>query len=676
MTASALSPAAIVRLLSLCLAICLGAEATVAAETQQREILLRLDPESRALRVEDRFTLRTASAVRFDLAPWMEVVEARVEGNAVAATRDGWRVSLPASGEGGVTVEIMLQGVVPSLSDDGRPAGGAVAGAEGSYLPAGSGWLADLSPTSGDNRIAYRLTAEVPLPQRIVATGRLAKEETDGGVYRAIFVTERASEAPSVFAGPYVVTERRQDDLRVRTYFHGELAPLAEDYLSISIDYLARYGTQIGPYPYADFHIISAPLPVGLGFPNLTYVGRRVLPLPFMRGRSLAHEVLHNWWGNGVGIDYATGNWAEGLTSYQADYALAEERGGEAAREMRLGWLQNFAALPADRDVPVERFVSKRHDASQVVGYDKVAFIFHMLRAELGEATFKAGLQGFWRDQRFSVAGWSDLRIAFEAASGRDLGWFFAQWLSRPGAPRIELAEAQRLNDSDDHGVSFRLLQTDPVYRLQLPVIVDTEDGADRRVIALDRADQSFELKTAARALAVRIDPDFDTFRRLLPGESPPIFRDVTLSGETHLILPSQDPALDPTARALAQRLLQRPPEILDDDHAGPTGGPVLVIGLAGDVEALRRARGPFTAEGDVGTAFRSGSSARAWTARGPAGAPWLFVAAENAEALAAVARPLPHYRSRSFVVFDGSRAIKRGLWPAHASPLIRRFAD
>ena len=38
------------------------------------------------------------------------------------------------------------------------------------------------------------------------------------------------------------------------------------------------------------------------------------------------------------------------------------------------------------------------------------------------------------------------------------------------------------------------------------------------------------------------------------------------------------------------------------------------------------------------------------------------------------IARPLPHYRSRSFVVFDGSRAIKRGLWPARESPLVRRF--
>ena len=98
-------------------------------------------------------------------------------------------------------------------------------------------------------------------------------------------------------------------------------------------------------------------MPVGLGFPNLTYVGRRVLALPFLRGRSLAHEVLHNWWGNGVAIDYDGGNWAEGLTTFMADYALAEDRGKDAARHLRLGWLRDFAALPQDRDIHVTKFL-------------------------------------------------------------------------------------------------------------------------------------------------------------------------------------------------------------------------------------------------------------------------------------------------------------------------------
>jgi len=58
--------------------------------------------------------------------------------------------------------------------------------------------------------------------------------------------------------------------------------------------------------------------------------------LPFIRTTSLGHEVLHNWWGNGVYVDWERGNWCEGLTTFMADYAYKEEEGESAAREMRL----------------------------------------------------------------------------------------------------------------------------------------------------------------------------------------------------------------------------------------------------------------------------------------------------------------------------------------------------
>ena len=204
-----------------------------------------------------------------------------------------------------------------------------------------------------------------------------------------------------------------------------------------------------------------------------------------MRGRSLAHEILHNWFGNGIAIDYRSGNWAEGLTAYLADYALAEERGPEAGKEMRLGWLRNLSALPAEKDKPVTGFVSKTHDASQAVGYDKVAGIFHMLRQELGEADFRSGLRTFWQDMRFRVAGWADLRRAFEQAAGRDLAWFFEQWLERAGLPLIELAGVERRSDANELVVTLR--QQTPHYRLRIPLIVETADGAREKAPRVSR---------------------------------------------------------------------------------------------------------------------------------------------------------------------------------------------
>ena len=80
--------------------------------------------------------------------------------------------------------------------------------------------------------------------------------------------------------------------------------------------------------------------------PTLTYLGIDVLRLPFIRATSLGHEVLHNWWGNGVYPDWQSGNWSEGLTTFLADYAYKEEESEAAAREMRIGWLRDYAAVP------------------------------------------------------------------------------------------------------------------------------------------------------------------------------------------------------------------------------------------------------------------------------------------------------------------------------------------
>jgi hypothetical protein len=487
---------------------------------------------------------------------------------------------------------------------------------------------------------------------------------------RALFAADYPAEPPSLFAGPYTVQERPENGVRIRTYFHAELAGLADDYLRDSGRYLQRYQEEIGPYPFADFEIISSPLPVGLGFPNLTYIGRTVLPLPFVRGRSLAHEVLHNWWGNGVAIDYATGNWAEGLTTYMADYALADAEGAGRAQEMRLAWLRDFAALPAERDVPVTSFASKRHDAGQVVGYNKVAFIFHMLRQELGDAVFAEGLRVFWRQQRFRIAGWAELRRAFESVAGRDLAWFFEQWLDRPGAPSLSLGDVQSSGERDAFRVTLTVRQASPAYRLSVPVVIDTDAGLLRRRIVVAGTETTTTLAAETAVSAVHLDPSYDLFRRLLGAETPPILRDVTLAENALTLIVAQSAGADRTARQLAEHLMDTPVRFGSSESSPLASAPLLIIGITPQPEAFLSRAGL----GGVPDTLAGRGTARVWIARRDGGAPLLVVAADDADALEALLRPLPHYGGKSYLVFEGSRALETGLWPVLDSPLSHRF--
>lgn len=626
---------------------------------------VRLDPESRGLTVTDVITVRGRKQIRFRLAPWLKVDRMLLDGRPVPvpANAEAWRATLPD--KGAHRIQLHMQGTLPLL----RPGRGmrqrAALGPEGGYLLEGAGWI----PVTGDDRVSYRLRVEVPVSYRAVATGRLGDENIGTTVYSATFEADYPAELPALFVGPYQVRERQQDNIRIRTYFHRPLAGQSAVYLSDSARYLTRYDTQIGPYPYRDFHVISAPVPVGLGFPNLTYIGRRVLPLPFIRARSLAHEVLHNWWGNGVAVDYRSGNWAEGLTTYMADYALAAEEDAKRGREMRLGWLRDYAALPADRDVPVTRFTSKHDAAGQVVGYNKVAFIFHMLKQELGEAAFAAALRTFWQRHRFRTAGWGDLRRAFEAASGRDLTRFFAQWLTRAGAPRIRLGDAEVRAHGNGYRVRFTVSQEQPAYHLTIPVVVETGAGRRRHQIVLEGAKTTEVLDMDAQPVALHLDPEHDLFRRLLAGEAPPILRDVTLATDAVTAVAAADPAMRGVARQLAERLLDNPVRLVAAGST-PAAAPLLIIGATREVEAVLAQYGLA----GIPDNLSGRGTSRAWTAYQNNDHPLLVVAADSIEALQALLRPLPHYGSRSYLVFDGRKAIDKGTWPATRSPLSRRF--
>jgi hypothetical protein len=53
------------------------------------------------------------------------------------------------------------------------------------------------------------------------------------------------------------------------------------------------------------------------------------------------------------------------------------------------------------------------------------------------------------------------------------------------------------------------------------------------------------------------------------------------------------------------------------------------------------------------------------WTADRKSRTPLAVVSARDADALRALLRPLPHYGAQSWLVFDGARAVDRGIWPA-----------
>ncbi len=620
-----------------------------AQEAIHHDAEITLDPAHGTIDIDDQIRITGQGPTPFALSPAFTVQALTVDGQPQTPAHTDGRLRIDLGPPGAHDVRITTQATFPGQNQP-------------PFLTTEGGFLAGPWLAHPKGRLAtWFLNGETPGSQKWLTAGTLMSENDAADHYRARFGEHRPSPLPMLITGPFTITESPSAAVRVRTYFHAELNPLAEGYLQDTTEYIQRYVQSIGPFPYDGFSIVSGVAPVGWGLPGMTYMGRRVLALPFIRHSSLPHEVLHNWWGNAVEVDYTSGNWSEGLTTYMADHALAPVGG----RDMRLGWLRNFAALPAQSDAPLTAFTSRTHDASQVVGYGKTAMVFHMLKIRLGDEVFTTALRAFYKNMRARTAGWVDVQREFEAASGQDLNAFFESWVTRPGAPALKLSDARVLGTD----LTFTLSQTQDgdVYPLTVPVHVETQDGDQRVTVHMEQKRQTFSLKFKGKVTTLRIDPEFDVFRRLSRAETPAIFRDVTLSGDTLLMLPGESSEAKTIARGLAARLLQQ--GVKEIDSARPLGKMTMIAGLDADVEAVLKTSGlPLPA------AVASPTDGRAFVHRGGDGRTTLVVMARDVASLARLARALPHYKGRSYIVLESGKITAKGVWDVTASPLGRTF--
>ncbi|MEE9580604.1 MAG: M1 family aminopeptidase [Nitrosomonadaceae bacterium] len=634
------------------------------------DIVVHIDPDAQTIKGRSVITTTSPHELILTLGRRFKVTQALVDGAILepSGTSPGMMRTWQILGSQSVPrrIEVYWYGKLSPLNTSlnhqqtlGRPE--PVSGSFGTFLPDSSGWY----PRIVGELASYRVTLEMPPGQRGLVAGRIIEESESGEGYHARFEFPFPSEGIDFMGGPYTVkTDTMQSTggkrIQLRTYFHPQIKELARVYLDAVKDYIDLYESWIGEYPFTEFSVISSPTPTGFGMPTLTYLGIDVLRLPFIRSTSLGHEVLHNWWGNGVYPYYPGGNWSEGLTTFMADYAYKERIGPEAAREMRLSWLRDFAALSPGQDSALDTFTTRTHGASQIVGYNKAAMMFLMLRDLLGYESFDRALKAFWHHQRFRIASWSDLRRAFETESGQDLKTFFEQWLTYTGAPTVRIAKAIRTQSDSGYCVTITLEQVASSYNLRVPIAVHTKEGKEIRTFDLDHDRQTFSFGLRTKPLEVALDPDWRLFRRLTPDEAPPILRQVMVDQTAVTVLLSGMGEARVVAEALAKKLQNRAPKIVSATDA-LTATPVLVIGLQEQVDMwLILHKLPARP-----VIIRRDGTAHAWTVVRKDGVTLAIVSAQDTASLEALLRPLPHYGRQSYVVFDGARAIERGTWPA-----------
>ncbi|RJR35844.1 MAG: M1 family peptidase [Desulfobacteraceae bacterium] len=554
---------------------------------------------------------------------------------------------------------------------------------KGVFLLPGAGWYPELR----ESRSTYRLTVKAPLNILAVTAGRsLGHRETDGMTISEWRI-DHPVEGLALSAAPYEVHEQTAGEVIISLYLFPESRPLAPAYLEATADYVRFYSDLFGPYPFPKFSVVENFFPTGYGFPSYTLLGSSVLRLPFLIRTSLGHEIAHSWWGNGVYIDYGSGNWGEGLTTYVADYLYEEKKSEEGAREYRLQAIRNYTTLvPSGADYPLSKFTERVDPPSKAIGYDKGAMIFHMLRRSVGEEIFWSALRELYRSRLFRKTSWKDIQRIFEAQSRMSLGDFFGQWVYRKGAPRIRLENVREARKNGSWKIEADLLQDAPEFHIQVDAFLQCEGSGKTQKVDLAGVSAKLELECSSAPVRLSMDPEFHLLRRLDESEIPPAVNLLKSSPSTLLILPEDAASSSRSvAGTLAVALGLGEYRIVSEgelEQAMFSSRDIVLIGLPMEKALLPRMPPGTLLEKDRFILNERLYNDPADAFFGVFGHPGryngvlaVFLPLSMKDA-GVVARKVAHYGRYSYVTFRDGVNREKGNWATQSSPVVHEFIN
>ena len=270
------------------------------------------------------------------------------------------------------------------------------------------------------------------------------------------------------------------------------------------------YSENVGPYSYEKMASVAA----AGGGGGMEHASAIFYGETSANGRPatalVAHETAHQWFGDAVTEDEWDDVWlSEGFATYFAHLFTEHFSGRDAFLDGIRRTRASALAAERQQKKPLVHQNDKATgpDLTQLQ-YQKGGMVLQVLRGEIGTDNFWKGIQLYYAQHRNGSATSDDLRRAMESVSGRDLTWFFTQWLTRVDSPVIS---GDWSWDAASGQIVINLAQTQPgaPYRLSLEIGVTPDSGAAHiEKIEMTQPQQRFVIAAAKSPKDLSLDPN------------------------------------------------------------------------------------------------------------------------------------------------------------------------
>jgi aminopeptidase N len=224
----------------------------------------------------------------------------------------------------------------------------------------------------------------------------------------------------------------------------------------------------------------------------------------------ISHELGHQWFGDLV----TTKDWGniwlnEGFATFMETVWAESHFGKDVADYDRWEGAKQWFAMRSLFDKPIVRYNFEESEEFDANAYGKGGWVLYMLRRQLGEDAFYAGLKHYLEANRGKNVMTSDLTKAIEEATHTNVDAFFRQWIYGAGAPKFEVGYVY---DETKKQVALTVKQTQKregrVGLFQVPVDVEitTASGPKLYPIHVTQESEVFTFPADSAPLMVLFD--------------------------------------------------------------------------------------------------------------------------------------------------------------------------
>lgn len=218
----------------------------------------------------------------------------------------------------------------------------------------------------------------------------------------------------------------------------------------------------------------------------------------------LAHEIVHQWFGDMASEKSFAHLWlSEGFATYLTNIYWQHKFGKEAFQKRLQKERAEVIQFVKTNDRPVVDSLSAYMDLLNANSYQKGGWVLHMLCNEVGDSVFRKIIQTYYQQYKGGNADTRDFQGVAEKISGKNLKWFFDQWLYRPGIPQLLIER-----DIGKDEVKLRITQQGVKFDFPLEIgIVRTDGSSLKETIPVNSQMIEYKIKVPDIKTVI-IDPD------------------------------------------------------------------------------------------------------------------------------------------------------------------------